>query len=128
MSRDHKLIFVGTATQREFRGGGIDDGKDYPIDCKQNDEIFVTEGKKYELLKDHPEWFVEPGKAKVESKTEPTVEKSKLPPSVVRKDGEQPKKKKRGMKELRRIAKNKNIKVPFGISIDDLEELVEPKN
>ena len=61
MSRDCKLIFIGDSKKRSYLGSGIDDKKDYQINCQVNDEIMVTEEKKIEMLRDHGNWFKEPG-------------------------------------------------------------------
>lgn len=73
MSREHKLIFQGTSKQTNYVGGGKDGKEDYIIDCTQGDTIFVTEEKKTELLKDHPEWFVDPDMAEP-PRAEPKVD------------------------------------------------------
>lgn len=138
MSREHKLIFVGDSKKRHYVGGGIDDKKDYSINCQVNDTIYVTEEKKAELLKDHGHWFKDPDAVEVkqpesESKIKPKVEKPEPPPSVARKEGKQPVKVKevpllkRKMPELHKIAKKLKIKVPFGTSKEALVELIESK-
>jgi hypothetical protein len=78
MSRNARVKFIGDSKKHQYTGGGIDDGKDYPIECQQGDIVFVTDEKKAELLKDHGNWFIDPDKVSeppkvVESPPEPVV-------------------------------------------------------